>query len=144
MFRVLRILFSLMFTITLWIIFLAAIDCLPDPTHLAISSSTNPAGYIDSPLQSIQRTRDIFYGVSTALPGTFDRIFRKWFLAIMSSTTTSTAVTTAQPLVTTAIPSVTEAASAVRAGVLAGAGARALIVTVICTVLIIGSYCQLW
>ena len=98
-----------------------------------------PDLFTDTPMANYD---DYYYEDHSAYhdPWNFAEEIKKLF-QIISSSTISTAITTPQPLVTTAIPSMPRA---VGAGVLAGARARALIVTVICAVLIIGSYCQLW
>lgn len=48
------------------------------------------------------QARNPFYGISTAIPGTFDRLFRKFFLELLSSTTTPATWTTP----TSATPSI--------------------------------------
>lgn len=101
------------------------ISLLPDPSYFAAARTVNPIPTLDNPLQPV---RDVFYGISTAEPGTFARILRKWYLSIIANSTTSAAIT---PPITTAIPSIASGASAIGTGALAGAGARALILTII-------------
>jgi hypothetical protein len=119
--HVLRLLSKLIIWLTV-ISFL--IDHL-DPIYFAAASAANPIAVLDNPLES---ARNPFYGVSTAVPGTFARIIQKWYIEIIANSTTTAAITT--PISTTA-SSVASGAAAVGTGTLIGAGARALILTVI-------------
>jgi hypothetical protein len=76
---------------------------------------------------------DDYYDGSTEFkdPGTFARELQKLLLQLISSTTTSTTNTALTSPVPTTISPIASSAAAVGTGTLIGAGARALILTVI-------------
>jgi hypothetical protein len=109
---------------------------LPAPTDLrriAHTPSTISGLFLNN---SISRTPyDQWPGISTAVPGTFDRIFRNFLLRLVSTATTpSTYISTATSLLTST--SITEAATNAAGATRIGG----LIVSFIYISYLIGSY----
>lgn len=130
----------LFISIILWLIILlilglsfVSVEAAPQLIHNSIINQRLLSGrtlFNDTAAAIIEsQARDPFYGISTAQPGTFDRIIRNFFLRILSSATTPATWTT--PISTT--PSI-----AARAGT--AISRRSLLLSLLYGAWFLGSY----